>query len=81
MHQNVNSIRNKIETFEIFLESECIDVFCLTEHHLPVDQCNSIHLKNYKLKSIFCRSDKSCGGSAIFCRNSLLDSVKELDII
>lgn len=78
MHQNINSLRNKLDSLEIFLMDEEIDVLCLTEHHLTEELSGYISLNGYKLSSMFCRILKSCGGSAIFCKESLINNVKEL---
>lgn len=71
-------MKNKVEALEIILTSEKIEVVCLTEHHLTSEQSNLTSLKDYKLCSVFCRMIRPCGGSAIFCKESLVNNVKEM---
>jgi len=72
MHLNVQSISNKLDTLELFLESEQPDVFCVSEHHLHHLQVGLVGLKGYKLGNYYCRTVKSKGGVAIYVKSGIL---------
>lgn len=69
LHLNVQSITNKVDELNLLLDSNQIDILCLSEHWLPFNKLEKIKLKNYNLISSFCRKDKERGGVAIFAAN------------
>lgn len=77
-HQNIQSLRNKIDEVEVECELNKIDILCLSEHWMTCDQIISIKIEGYTLVNYFCRSNFKNGGVAIFCRNELIDNVKEI---
>ena len=57
LHQNVQSILNKIDDLTIFLE-DCknkYDVIAVTEHWLNISQISSIKIPNYTYSGFFLR--------------------------
>lgn len=74
----MDGIRDKIDSMELLLYNENIDVACITEHNLKDFEKDNVIINNYTLSSIFCRSLYMKGGSAIFCKTSLLGNVKEI---
>ena len=76
MHFNINGLKNKTQ----LLESEICDMknlnfLCITEHHLTGGDYNDINISNYKIASIFSRSDAKCGGSLIMTNVDSMENV------
>lgn len=69
VYGNIRSLCNKIESFNVFLESNNPDIVCLTESWLKEDHTDSHLVKgNNRSYSIF-RCDRTCasgGGVAVF---------------
>ena len=65
LHQNIQSIGNKLVETDLVLKSdfEDIDVLCFTEHWLREDYLNLIHIDHYELASYFSRDQYNHSGS------------------
>jgi hypothetical protein len=59
LHQNVQSISNKVLDLELVLKSSLgnIDVLCFTEHWMKEDYLNLIQIDQYKLVDYFSRKN------------------------
>ena len=67
LHQNVQSLPNKLLDLSLFLTTDVvdIDILCFTEHWLKFEQKNSIHIDQFKLISSFHRTTKKVEGPGI----------------
>lgn len=79
VHQNVQSLSNKISNIELFLNEVKCDVFCVTEHWCKEDQIPSINLEGYILVNKYCRHFKNHGGVAIYTRKNI--RCRKIDIL
>lgn len=79
---NANGILPKLQTFEVLLNSQDIDICLLTETHLT--NKNYLNLVNYKVYNAFCPSTTARGGSSLLVKNSLehfeLGKIESTDI-
>ena len=80
LHQNVQSIKNKIDHLEISLKTEDVDIACISEHWLRTDETN-VKIEGYSLCSIYCRSVVKNGGVAIYCKHDLRQNITELNCL
>jgi hypothetical protein len=73
LHQNVQSISNKVLELDLVLKSSLgnIDVLCFTEHWLKEDYLNEIQIDQYKLVDYFSRKNYEHGGSCIYVKNGI----------
>lgn len=67
LHQNIQSLRNKISDLEVFIHNlkQLPQVICLTEHWFPGDTILSANLPNYRVASYSSRQTPH-GGSCIY---------------
>ena len=70
-HLNINSLRNKIDEFNIIINDVKPEVVCLTEHHLVEDEIFLYKLDGYSLVSYYCRNTCKDGGVAIYVKNCI----------
>lgn len=69
---NVQSVRNKVEDLDLFIDSmHYPDFILLTEHWLREGE--PFFLNDYILLSSYCRSKSVHGGTMILMYNKLLD--------
>lgn len=71
MHINIQSIRNKYDTFSAFISDKNYDIICLTEHWLTYDEIDGLCFDNYSLASAYCRTPHIHGGVLILVRKPL----------
>jgi hypothetical protein len=73
LHQNIQSIRNKLLELDLVLKSRVqnTDVLCFTEHWIKEDYLTSIHIDQYKLVNYFGRKNHNHGGSCIFVKKKV----------
>jgi hypothetical protein len=85
LHQNVQSISNKVVELDLVLKSSMgnIDVLCFTEHWVKEDYLNLIQIDQYKLVNYFSRKKYEHGGSCIYVKNGIrtreLNYLKDLN--
>lgn len=77
-HQNVQSLINKIDVMDAFLDSDPVDFACLTEHWLGGSGMAGVRLSGYNVVSYYCRSNYSNGGVVIFVNKRICSFVKPL---
>lgn len=80
-HQNVQSLRNKVDLVEATLNMNDVDIACLTEHWFDDKQSEYLNIEGYNLISKYCRKEYKNGGVAIFCSNKLKDSCSAIEQI
>ena len=70
-HQNIRSLRYKMNELLCHLNRDPPHIMCLTEHHLLHEELAILHAENYVLGSSYCRKSKHKGGVCIFVQNSI----------
>lgn len=65
-------MRNKIEEIELFLLTENVDILCISETWLGLDEIQFIHFFNYNISSYYCRNMYLHGGVLILVKNNLM---------
>jgi len=65
VHQNISSLKNKVDRLEVFFENEGPDIMCFSEHHLRDHERRTASFQNYYEGSIFCRQKKTRGGTVL----------------
>jgi hypothetical protein len=73
LHQNVQSLNNKVLELEVLLQSELqyVDVLCFTEHWQKNQQIGNTNITQFKLVSSFCRVKSEHGVVCIYVKKSL----------
>jgi len=73
LHQNIQSMRNKLLDLDIVLKLRVqnIDVLCFTEHWMKEDYITTVHIDQYKLVSHFGRKNHKHGGSCIYAKKNI----------
>jgi hypothetical protein len=77
LHQNVQSISNKLIELDLVLKSnqKNIDVLCFTEHWVKEDYLKLIQIEQYKLVGHFSRNNYDNGGSCIYVKKKFCTKV------
>ena len=70
-HQNVRSLRYKMNELLCHLNHDRPHILCVTEHHLHHEELAFLHTENYVLVFCYCRKSKHKGGVCIFVHNSI----------
>lgn len=70
-HQNIQSLKNKIELIEVFLEAEKLDIVCISESWCDDTEMAYIAVSGYKMGSYFSRRLNKHGGVLILVKNSI----------
>jgi hypothetical protein len=56
-HQNIRGLAiNKIDDISVYLHTSPIHVLCMSEHHLAINEIETIRLLDYNLSAKFCRN-------------------------
>ena len=76
VHQNIQSIRNKLTEVEIMLHELKVDILCLTEHWM--DGNESVSIPGYNMVAKYSRRAKACGGVCILARNPISTSLPKI---
>jgi hypothetical protein len=79
VHQNVQSISNKLIELDLVLKlsHKNIDVLCFTEHWVKENYLELVQIDQYKLVSYFSRKNYDHGGSCIYVEKRIC--TKELN--
>ena len=82
LHQNCQSLTNKVTELEILL-AECeSDIVCLSEHWYQNNTILGVNLENYRILDYFSRSQFKQGGTAIFGKLGIsgepIEKIKDL---
>ena len=80
-HQNVRSLKNKVDEPLSHLYPDLPHFICLTEHHMNTMEIKFLNLENYNLGAQFCRIAIGKGGEVTYIHNSLKFKTTELDIV
>jgi len=70
-HQNIRSLRYKMNELLCHLSHDPPHILCISEHHLHHEELTSFHIENYVLGSCYSRKSKYKGGVCIFLHNSI----------
>jgi len=71
-HQNIRGLAiNKIDDISVYLNTSPIHVLCISEHHLDMNEIETLRLPNYKLNAKFCRKMFKKGGVCIFTHENI----------
>ena len=66
-HQNIRGFAiNKTDDIAVYLNTSPIQVLCISEHHLDMNEIETLRLPNYNLTAKFCRNTFKKGGVCIF---------------
>ncbi|CAH2014476.1 unnamed protein product [Acanthoscelides obtectus] len=71
-NRNIQSLFNKMNRLEYFLDDNSIDVLLVSEHWLDNDLIQNLGLGSFSLVSCFARTNRKPGGTAIFSRGNEL---------
>ena len=69
-HQNIRSVRYKLNELLYHLNHGPPHILCTSEHHLRHEELASFHIENYVLECCYCRKSKHKGGVCISVHNS-----------
>ena len=64
-HKNIRGLSNKIDEFQITLSSITPQAICLTEHHLIIEQIETVKLDQYTLGASICKQTYKHGGKIL----------------
>jgi len=76
-NKNQNHVRirglnsNKLDELSVYLSANLPYTVCFTEHHLGINEIDTIVLANYRLAAKFCRNTFKNGGVCIFTHDSI----------
>lgn len=71
IHQNIQSLRNKVDRLEIFLKHENPDLVVFTEHDLKDTEISQINIPGFSIKASYCRQQHKSGGVCCFTNKSM----------
>lgn len=78
VHHNIQGLSNKLDSFQMFLDSENPDIICLSEHHLRDFEFEVMALYGFKGVTAYCRSSFQKGGVCIFSKPFLRCEVMDV---
>ena len=71
-HQNIRGLAiNKIDDISVYLNMSPIQVLCTSEHHLDMNEIETLRLLNYNLIAKFCRNTFKKGGVCNFTHETI----------
>jgi len=70
-HQNIRSVRYKMNKLLCHLNHDPPHILCITEHHLHHEEIAFLHVENYVLGSCYCSISKHKGGICVFVHYSI----------
>ena len=65
-HQNIRGLCNKLDELFLSFSDNLPHILCFTEHHLFIDEINSLYINPYNLGTSYCRANHNCAGVSIF---------------
>lgn len=73
LHQNIQSIKNKVPEIEVFLDTleEKPNILCFTEHWLKPAQEEFLKIQGFEMISCFSRMEMLHGGACIYIKETL----------
>ena len=80
LHQNVCSLRNKLEVAEVFLQENEYEIICFSEHFMKYDEVASLKITGYTPASWFARKEHLHGGVAIMVKDGT-DCIERKDLV
>ena len=81
IHQNVCSLRNKLEEVEVFLqEHKNYDLVCFSEHFMTQDEVASLVINGFTPASWYARHEHIRGGVVILAKNGI-DCFERHDLV
>lgn len=80
LHQNIQSIRNKVQQLDVELQTINSSLVCITEHWCRGDEIAHIVLNSYELACHYSRTTMRGGGSCIYIKKGIVYKVRS-DII
>jgi hypothetical protein len=70
-HQNIRSLKSKVDELSSARFSDYPHIMCLTEHHLKGYEINNLPIDHFKLGSKYCGHEFKNGGVSIFVHKEL----------
>jgi exonuclease III len=65
LHQNIRGITKKADEFLDSLSQNAPQIICLSEHHLRINEINTVNFSQYVNGTSFCRQIYSHGGVCV----------------
>jgi len=78
-HQNIRSLRNKMNELLCHLHHDPPHILCVTEHRLHHDDLASLHIENYTLGAYYYRKSKHNGCVCMSVHNSITFTSLNID--
>jgi hypothetical protein len=79
-HLNVQCLRTKLESLEIFIEDEQLDILSVSEHWLEKEEVQYyLNVGKLVLASSYCRDSMKNGGSALYINKCLSFDVVDVE--
>ena len=79
LHQNIQGISNKIDEFLNSLSPNALQVICLTEHHLRIEEIGNVNKSQDTLGATFYRQTYRHEGVCIFVPKNIQFQTINLD--
>lgn len=80
-HLNIRSLRNKVDEFELLLESlDFPEIVCISELNYKNCEISALKLERYKLSDYYCRANHNLGGVGIFVKNEIDFSIIKCNV-
>ncbi|VEN37982.1 unnamed protein product [Callosobruchus maculatus] len=79
-HLNIQGIRDKIDSLNMFLNCNKFDIICLSEHWIKQKTVlNQMNIYGYRLVSAYCRPSKIHGGVCVFVKKNITCKVIDVE--
>nr|CAI5834463.1 unnamed protein product [Callosobruchus analis] len=78
-HLNIQGIRDKIDSLNMFLNSNNVDIICLSEHWIQQKNVlTQMNIYGYRLVSAYCRPTRIHGGVCMFVKKNIFCKVIDI---